>query len=163
MSSPTAALPQSVESARRLSRYLSRMLDSQPWLGAALTASVGQAIGDSDMQRFIAEREAVNGGGEAALRPALRQLRTWVLCHLIVRDLALEAPLPEVTETMTVLAEVTLRHAHDVLRAALTPGNDGAAVVRTLPLTLMGWLLSARSISASSAARRCWNDSSTSG
>ena len=132
MSSPTAALPQSVQSARRLSRYLSRMLDSQPWLGSALAASVEQAIGEADMQRFIAAREAAHGGGEAALRPALRQLRMWVLCHLIVRDLTLEAPLAEVTETMTVLAEVALRHAHDVLRAALVERYGQ-------PLSPTGW------------------------
>ncbi|MHB1373963.1 MAG: bifunctional [glutamate--ammonia ligase]-adenylyl-L-tyrosine phosphorylase/[glutamate--ammonia-ligase] adenylyltransferase [Thauera sp.] len=132
MSSPTDALPRPVQSARRLSRYLARMLDSQPWLGSALAASVTQPIGEADMQRFIAARETVLGGGEAALRPALRQLRIWVLCHLIVRDLALEAPLAEVTETMTVLAEVALRHAHDVLRAALVERYGQ-------PLSPTGW------------------------
>ena len=40
MSSLPDALPQPVLTARRLSRYLSRMLDSQPWLGAALAESI---------------------------------------------------------------------------------------------------------------------------
>ena len=85
------ALPQPVHTARRLSRYLSRMLDSQPWLGTALAESISQPIGEADMQRFLAAREVVFGGGDGALRPALRQLRIWVLCHLIVRDHAGDA------------------------------------------------------------------------
>ncbi|MDX9884357.1 bifunctional [glutamate--ammonia ligase]-adenylyl-L-tyrosine phosphorylase/[glutamate--ammonia-ligase] adenylyltransferase [Thauera sp.] len=126
------ALPQPVQTARRLSRYLSRMVDSQPWLGAALAESISQPIGEADMQRFLAAREVVFGGADGALRPALRQLRIWVLCHLIVRDLACNAELSEVTETMTVLAEVSIRHAHDVLRAALVERYGQ-------PLSPTGW------------------------
>ena len=121
-----------IAEARRHSRYLARMLDSQPWLAAALAASIDRPLTDTDMQAFIAAREAVSGGADAALRPALRQLRTWVLCHLIVRDLALGAPLGEVTETMTLLAELSVRHAHDVLRAALVERYGQ-------PLSPTGW------------------------
>ncbi len=121
-----------IAEARRHSRYLARMLDSQPWLTAALAASIDRPLTDADMQAFIAAREAVSGGADAALRPALRQLRTWVLCHLIVRDLALGAPLGEVTETMTLLAELSVRHAHDVLRAALVERYGQ-------PLSPTGW------------------------
>ncbi|MER2553448.1 MAG: bifunctional [glutamate--ammonia ligase]-adenylyl-L-tyrosine phosphorylase/[glutamate--ammonia-ligase] adenylyltransferase [Thauera sp.] len=132
MSSLPDALPQPVLTARRLSRYLSRMLDSQPWLGSVLAESVDAPIGEADMQRFLATRELVFGGGDGALRPALRQLRMWTLCHLIVRDLELGAPLAEVTETMTVLAEVAVRHAHDVLRASLVERYGQ-------PLSPTGW------------------------
>ena len=132
MSSLPDALPQPVLTARRLSRYLSRMLDSQPWLGAALAESIDGPIGEAHLQRFLGAREAVFGGGDGALRPALRQLRIWVLSHLIVRDLAGDAALPEVTETMTVLAEVAIRHAHDVLRAALVERYGQ-------PLSPTGW------------------------
>ncbi len=127
-----AEMPLPVHTARRLSRYLSRMLDSQPWLGAALAASIERPLGEADLLRFLAAREATFGGGEGALRPALRQLRIWVLCHLIVRDLACAAPLAEVTETMTVLAEVALHHAHEVLRAALVERYGQ-------PLSPTGW------------------------
>ena len=129
---PPGELPPAVQQARRLSRYLARMLDSRPWLAAELAGSIPGALTEADMLRFITAREAAAGGGEAALRPALRQLRIWVLCHLIVRDIALEAPLAEVTQTMTTLAEVTIRHAHDVLRAALVARYGQ-------PLSPTGW------------------------
>ncbi|MGD9870779.1 MAG: bifunctional [glutamate--ammonia ligase]-adenylyl-L-tyrosine phosphorylase/[glutamate--ammonia-ligase] adenylyltransferase [Thauera sp.] len=126
------SLPPAVRLARRLSRYLARMLEAQPWLAAALAEHIDKPIGEAEMVRFLGARETVFGGGEGALRPALRQLRIWVLCHLIVRDLALEASLPEVTKTMTTLAEVALRHAHDVLRAGLVERYGQ-------PLSPTGW------------------------
>ena len=108
MSAPNSvsapALPPAVAQARRLSRYLARMLDSPPWLAEALAASIERPLAEADLQRFVAAREVRHGGGDGALRLALRQLRMWTLCHLIVRDLALGAPLAEVTETMTLLA-----------------------------------------------------------
>jgi glutamate-ammonia-ligase adenylyltransferase len=108
------------------------MLDSQPWLAEALAASIERPLVEADLQRFVAAREVLYGGGDGALRPALRQLRMWTLCHLIVRDLALGAPLAEITETMTLLAEVALHHAHDVLRAALVERYGQ-------PLSPTGW------------------------
>ncbi|APR06085.1 bifunctional [glutamate--ammonia ligase]-adenylyl-L-tyrosine phosphorylase/[glutamate--ammonia-ligase] adenylyltransferase [Thauera chlorobenzoica] len=135
MSSPSSAPDeglQAVSCARRFSRYLARMLDSQPWLAAALAASIDRPLAAEPMQRFIAARETAPGGAEAALRPVLRQLRIWVLCHLIVRDLVRGASLDEVTETMTVLAEVAVRHAHQVLRTALVQRYGQ-------PLSPTGW------------------------
>ncbi len=117
-----------IRHAAGLSRFLTRMLESRPWLKEALTASVGAAIDADAMRDFIAAR----GDDEAALRPTLRHLRTWVLCHLAVRDLSGRATLAEVTETMTVLAEVAIRHAHDVLREALVQRYGQ-------PLSLTGW------------------------
>jgi [glutamine synthetase] adenylyltransferase / [glutamine synthetase]-adenylyl-L-tyrosine phosphorylase len=55
-----------------------------------------------------------------------------VFCHILVRDLAGRASLTEVTESMTVLAEVSIRTAHDVLREALVQRYG-------LPLSPTGW------------------------
>ncbi len=129
---PASPLPQPVIEAAQLSRYLSRMLDSQPWLAAELVASIDAPIDADAMRAFIRAREAGADSVDAALMPALRQLRTWVMGHLIVRDLDGRADLAEVTETMTVLAEVAIRHAHDVLRAALVERYG-------LPLSPTGW------------------------
>ena len=115
MSHESVMLPDVILQAARLSRFLQRMLDSRPWLAQRLAASIEDRIDADAMRSFIAEQ----GADEARLRPALRHLRTWVICHLIVRDLGGRADLGEVTETMTVLAEVAVRHAHDVLRAPL--------------------------------------------
>ncbi|NMG67250.1 bifunctional [glutamate--ammonia ligase]-adenylyl-L-tyrosine phosphorylase/[glutamate--ammonia-ligase] adenylyltransferase [Azoarcus indigens] len=120
--------PPDFSNAAGLSRFLSRMLESRPWLAAELARSTGAPLDADAMRAFIAAR----GADEAALRATLRQLRTWVLCHLAVRDLNGRAPLAEVTETMTVLAEVAIRHAHDVLREALLQ-RYGA------PLSPTGW------------------------
>jgi len=128
MSLESAVLPDVIRHAAGLSRFLQRMLDSRPWLAECLAASIDRAIGDDDMRAFIAAR----GADEAQLRPTLRHLRTWVICHLIVRDLGGQADLPEVTETMTVLAEVAVRHAHDVLREPLVQRYGQ-------PLSPSGW------------------------
>lgn len=104
-----------IHRATRQSRFLQRMLDSRPWLEESLADSLGQALGSQAMHAFILRQ----GNGEGHLRATLRHLRVWVLCHLIARDLSGLANLDEVTETMTVLAETAVRHAHDVLRNAL--------------------------------------------
>ena len=104
-----------IRRATRHSRFLQRMLDSRPWLADCLANGLGQVLDGESMRAFIARQ----GNGETQLRPALRQLRTWVLCHLAVRDTEGMADLAEVTETMTELAEASVRHAHDVLRTSL--------------------------------------------
>lgn len=126
--SSSADVPAAIEHAAGLSRYLARMLGCRPWLAETLAASIAGPVDAAAMQAFIAGR----GADEASLRATLRHLRTWVLCHLIVRDLAGSADLAEVTETMTVLAEVAVRHAHDVLREGLVQ-RYGA------PLSPTGW------------------------
>ncbi len=114
--------------AAGLSRFLARMLESRPWLEEALLASTSAPLDASAMRAFIDAR----GADEASLRPVLRHLRTWVVCHLVVRDLAGRAALTEVTETMTVLAETAIAHAYEVLREALVERYG-------LPLSPTGW------------------------
>ena len=128
MSHTLNVLPDVIQHAAGLSRFLQRMLDSRPWLAGDLAASIDHALGADAMRTFIADK----GADEARLRPTLRQLRTWVICHLIVRDLAGRANLSEVTETMTVLTEVAVRHAHDVLREAMVQRYGQ-------PLSTTGW------------------------
>ncbi|MCL2591095.1 MAG: bifunctional [glutamate--ammonia ligase]-adenylyl-L-tyrosine phosphorylase/[glutamate--ammonia-ligase] adenylyltransferase [Betaproteobacteria bacterium] len=108
-------VPEIIRRATLQSRFLQRMLDSRPWLAACLADGLDQVLDGDAMRTFITRQ----GSDEAQLRPALRQLRTWVLCHLAVRDLSGMADLGEVTETMTVLAETAVRHAHNVLRTSL--------------------------------------------
>jgi glutamate-ammonia-ligase adenylyltransferase len=107
--------PEIILRATLQSRFLKRTLDSHPCLLKHLTDEFGQTL-DSDAMRAFITRQ---GNDETRLRSTLRQLRARTLCHLIVRDLSSMAGLDEVTETMTELAEVAVRHAHDVLRASL--------------------------------------------
>lgn len=97
------------------SKYLSGMLASRDWLADQLTASVDAPIDAEAMRAFI-QADRLDA---SVLDAALRRLRTWVLCHLAVRDLDGRAELAEVTETMTQLAEVALRAAHDAHHAIL--------------------------------------------
>ncbi|MGL1832608.1 bifunctional [glutamate--ammonia ligase]-adenylyl-L-tyrosine phosphorylase/[glutamate--ammonia-ligase] adenylyltransferase [Rhodocyclaceae bacterium SMB388] len=115
MSFDISLLPAPVQHAAGLSRFLSRMLQSRAWLPQTLAASVDRTLDTDAMQAFLAERRLC----EDNLAPALRDLRTWVLCHLACRDLNDVADLAEVTESMTCLAEVAVRSAHDILRESL--------------------------------------------
>lgn len=104
------------------------MLASRDWLADRLAASIGAPVNADEMRAFI------NAGqlDTFVLDTELRRLRTWILCHLTVRDLDGRADLTEVTETMTQLAEVALRAAHDVHRAVLVERHG-------LPMSRSGW------------------------
>lgn len=114
--------------AAGLSRYLARMLDSRSWLRDSLNASVGAALDADAMRAFLGDEAR----SEDALPSALRRLRTWVLCHLAVRDLNGLADLAEVTETMTTLAEIAIQISHEVHLEALIARHGR-------PLSSVGW------------------------
>ena len=124
--SPTAAA--AIASARSFSHYLDRMLNSRAWLAETLAAHLDRALGVDDLRNFIATRQP----DDDTLPAVLRELRAWTLCHVLVRDLEYQATLGEVTETMTLLAEVTIQAAHDHARAALVERHGE-------PLSPTGW------------------------
>ncbi|THF62284.1 bifunctional [glutamate--ammonia ligase]-adenylyl-L-tyrosine phosphorylase/[glutamate--ammonia-ligase] adenylyltransferase [Pseudothauera nasutitermitis] len=128
MSSELSDLPDDLREAATLSRFLRRMLACRPWLGERLAATLDRPADAAAMQAFLDEREP----GADTLKAALRDLRTWVICHIMTRDLNGRADLAEVTESMTVLAEVAVRSAHDVLRENLVRRYG-------LPLSPTGW------------------------
>ena len=98
-----------------LSRFLARLLDSQPDIGEALRAELQHPWTAQAMRDFLVAEAA----DEAALRTGLRRLRARVMARIVARDLAGLADLDEVTETMTALADATVAHAVAVLRAVL--------------------------------------------
>ncbi|HRP76018.1 MAG TPA: bifunctional [glutamate--ammonia ligase]-adenylyl-L-tyrosine phosphorylase/[glutamate--ammonia-ligase] adenylyltransferase [Rhodocyclaceae bacterium] len=128
MSFDSQALPQNVSTAAEQSRFLSRMIESRAWLASSLAASTTGPLDAEAMRAFLAGQAL----GEDGLGAALRDLRTWVLCHLATRDLNGAADLAEVTETMTLLAETCIRTAHDLLREALVKRYG-------TPLSQSGW------------------------
>ena len=117
-----------IHHAAGLSRYLRRMLDSRAWLMDSLRASTTGPLDGEAMRAFVGEQARC----EDALPAALRRLRTWVLCHLAVRDLGGLANLAEVTETMTTLAEISIQLAHEVHLDALVTRHGR-------PLSASGW------------------------
>lgn len=122
---PRSAIAQ----AARLSRYLQRMLDSRPWLAGQLAVSVDAPIDAEAMQDFLLREGPLN---TSTLDATLRQLRTWVLCHLAVRDLCGHAELAEVTATMSTLAEIALQTAHEIHLETLVSRHGQ-------PLSVSGW------------------------
>ncbi|MFN3986439.1 MAG: bifunctional [glutamate--ammonia ligase]-adenylyl-L-tyrosine phosphorylase/[glutamate--ammonia-ligase] adenylyltransferase [Rhodocyclaceae bacterium] len=128
MSFESSHIPAAIEQAAALSRFFSRMLASRPWLREALEHSAARPLTASDMQQWL-DAQCVS---EDTVQSALRRLRTWAICHLMVRDLAGAAPLAEVTETMTALAETAVRIAHEIAIEALMR-RYGA------PLSPSGW------------------------
>ena len=92
--------------AARLSRYVSRLLEAEPALG--LDAGTGQPFSAGEMRAFLSAHPS---GDDDTLKRALRALRKRVMLRVIARDLGGLAPLAEVTETMTALAEIAISHA----------------------------------------------------
>ncbi len=135
-STDTASTPDTLNAARPYSRYLSRMLDSRAWLSTQLTSHLGAPL-DTDAMRAFVDPPTLDC---ERLRERLRQLRCWVLGHLIVRDINGDADLAEVTETMTAFADLAVQVAHDVEYAALIEkhGEPVGADGQTQQLQVVG-------------------------
>jgi glutamate-ammonia-ligase adenylyltransferase len=125
-------------SAQVAERATSRV--TRGWIEARLNALCASCAGDGALD-------------EAALKTALRRLRTEVFCTVMERDLAGLADVAEVTGAMTDLAEVTIQRALAVLSADLEAlfgeprGPDGERL--TLGVVGMG-KLGGRELNASS-------------
>lgn len=119
-----------------LTRFLARLVESRPEIGDGLRECLHVPWSAEAMRGFLAAEAA----GEAALRPGLRRLRAQVMARLVARDLAGLADLAEVTETMTVLADVAVGHAADVLTAALAArhGTPRSAAGEAQELIVVG-------------------------
>jgi len=112
--------------ALALSRFLRQLLNARPALMPLLKDSWEAPLDQAGMQAFLAQAldaegsDAAASGNEDALKVALRRLRQFVIAHTALRDLTDRAPLSEVVETMTRLAEVTTGFAHEFLHQRLT-------------------------------------------
>ncbi len=115
------------------SRFLKRELAARAWLAPLLAQTLDAPIPAAAMADFLA-REAAD---EASLKTGLRRLRSWVVCHAAARDLLGLAPLAEVMEAMTRLAEVTVGHAHAQLHAQLVARHGEPRDAAGLPLQMI--------------------------
>ncbi|MQY50606.1 bifunctional [glutamate--ammonia ligase]-adenylyl-L-tyrosine phosphorylase/[glutamate--ammonia-ligase] adenylyltransferase [Rhodocyclus gracilis] len=127
--------------ALALSRWLRQLLAGHPEIGDWLHTHAGAPVSESLM---LANLAAAADGDESAQQHALRVLRQRVMATLAVRDLAGVAPLSEVMETMTLLAEVTvnfaLAHAHRALVQRFGEPLDSNGVAQRLLVIGMGKL-----------------------
>ena len=96
--------------------YLRQLLDTHPDVARWLNEHWRHAIDTATMQAFL---DAAPPTDEESLRCALRQLRQRVMAALVVRDISGQAPLSEVVETMSTLADLTTNVALDALHRQL--------------------------------------------
>lgn len=131
------------------SRFLTRLIDSQPDIGEELRTGLQAPWTAQAMRDFLAAEAA----DEAALRAGLRRLRARVMARIVARDLSGRADLAEVTETMTALADATVGHAAAVLSAvfAARHGMPRSAAGEAQELIVIGMgKLGGRELNASS-------------
>ncbi len=91
------------------SHYLANLLQARPALIPELAASWEKPLDEAMLLAPLAQPFA----DDEAVRSALRRLRQRVMAHLILRDIGGLAPLEEIVESMTLLADVTTNFALD--------------------------------------------------
>ena len=122
------------------SRYLSTLLQARPELIPELQASWHAPLDEALLLAPLRDGFA----DDDALRQALRRLRQRAMAHIMLRDLCGLAPLAEVVESMTLLADVTtnfaLTHYHRQLVATYGEPLDAAGNPQRLLVIGMGKL-----------------------
>jgi glutamate-ammonia-ligase adenylyltransferase len=96
------------------SRYVARTLENLPDLAREVATGKPWPLGAEVLLAWL-HAEPLD---ETTLKPALRRLKQRAFAHVAAQDLGGRAPLAEVTEAMTALAEVTVVAALDVLSKA---------------------------------------------
>ncbi|MDP3686260.1 MAG: hypothetical protein Q8R64_01610 [Sulfurimicrobium sp.] len=143
MNSPSLASDQTlIESGLHHSRYVQRLLQSNPSLLEELHADLHLPWNTESMKAALAASEISD---EASLKSALRMLRKRVMLRLIVRDISGLADLHEVMDNATQLAEVTTVFALEQLTPWLNaqygqPIGDESSTVQDLIVVGMGKL-----------------------
>ena len=97
-----------------LSRYLEQLLTATPALRDDLAAGWNQMLSAETLRGFLPDTL-----DEDTLKPALRRLKQRAYVRIVTRDLAGLASLAEVTECMTLIAEISVEAALATLTPAL--------------------------------------------
>jgi len=114
-----------IDSILPYSRYLQRLLESEPELLPDLEQGLHQPFLRDEMLAYL-DASTSNTNDESGLHYVLRRLRKRVMSRLAVRDLSGLADLGEVMTSMTDLAEVTIASALEHQQKWLTdPGRFG--------------------------------------
>ncbi|MBT9523461.1 MAG: bifunctional glutamine synthetase adenylyltransferase/deadenyltransferase, partial [Dechloromonas sp.] len=122
------------------SRYLANLLQAHPELIPELLATWQQPLNEAMLLAPL-QQEFVD---DDAVKSALRRLRHRAMAHLALRDLGGLAPLAEIVECMTLLADVTtnfaLEHYHRQLVASYGEPLDKTGQPQRLLIIGMGKL-----------------------
>ena len=101
------------------SRYLERLLAAKPTLANDVAALLKTPVTRAELSDWLSSRQATPLLSEADLKPLLREFKQWAYARIATRDLANLAPLAEVMETMTCIAELAISQAIGVLMQGL--------------------------------------------
>jgi len=109
------------------SRHLQQLFHAHPRLQDETEASLGRPLGRDELADWLASEPALT---DATLKPALRRLKQRAFARVCSRDLVVRAPLAEIMEAMTSIAEIAVATATDVLYRGQVarygvPRNDG--------------------------------------
>ena len=106
-----------VQHSSHCSRYVQRLLNTDPALLPWLHENHSQPCSSDEMQHWL---NAMPAADELQLATALRNLRKRVMLKLLTRDLGGLADLDEVMACMTALAELTVQRAQSCAMYELT-------------------------------------------
>lgn len=135
-----------IDSVLPYSRYLKRILESEPELHQELLQQLYHPLTREEMLDFLQNPSALPAD-ETGLHRLLRQLRKRTILRLTARDLAGLADLNEVMTTMTALADVTIRSSLEFLHTLMTrpeifgkPTGERTGTEQQLLIVAMGKL-----------------------
>lgn len=135
-----------IDSVLPYSRYLKRILESEPELHQELLQQLYHPLTREEMLDFLQNPSALPAD-ETGLHRLLRQLRKRTILRLAARDLAGLADLNEVMTTMTALADVTIRFSLEFLHTLMTrpeifgkPTGERTGTEQQLLIVAMGKL-----------------------
>ncbi|MCF8197635.1 MAG: bifunctional [glutamate--ammonia ligase]-adenylyl-L-tyrosine phosphorylase/[glutamate--ammonia-ligase] adenylyltransferase [Sulfuritalea sp.] len=118
----------SLTDIKETSRYLSRLLEAKPALATEVETMLHQPVSEQELSGWLEAQQL----SEDNLKPVLRKLKQRAYARIAARDLMGLAPLAEVTECMTLIAELAVRKTVEILGPGLinrygTPrGADGS-------------------------------------
>lgn len=115
------------------SRYLTTLLNARPELIPELAATWEQPLDEALLMAPLRQPLA----DDEAVRSTLRRLRQRAMAHLVLRDLCGLAPLAEIVECMTLLADVTTNFALDHYHRQLAETYGEPLDSQGRPLRLM--------------------------
>jgi len=93
------------------SRYLTRLFEARPGLKEEVEALWQEKPERSALNAWL-DRQEIH---EETLKPVLRRFKQWAYAWIALRDLAGIAPLGEVTEVLTLIAELAVEQSQAVL------------------------------------------------
>ncbi len=112
---PSTPPADALATACRFSRYLQRLLLARPALAEAVGAQLDAPVDRATLEAWLAEEPLT----EDNLKPALRRFKQRAYARIATRDLACCAPLAEVVDSISLVAELAVAEALRVLHQGL--------------------------------------------